>query len=228
MKRVLVIDDEPQIRNALRVGLERAGFAVALAGTGQEGLDQAAAAPPDLVLLDLLLPDTHGFAVCQQLRELTDAPVIVLSVRSEEGDKIAALNGGADDYLTKPFSLPELIARMGAVLRRAVPENTPETAFFQGGDLFVDFAGRRVTVAGEDIHLTPKEYELLRQLVLNPGRVLTYRTLLTAVWGAEAAEETRTLRVHIANLRNKIEADPTHPRYIHTETRIGYRFRVRE
>ena len=228
MIRVLVIDDEPQIRSALRVGLQRAGFAVAVAGSGQEGLQEAAATPPDLVILDLLLPDTHGFAVCQQLRESSDVPIIVISVREEERDKIAALNGGADDYMTKPFSLPELIARMGAVLRRAIPNGAPEAPFFRGGDLFIDFPGRRVTVGDDDVHLTPKEYELLRQLVLHPGRVLTYRALLTAVWGAEAADDTRTLRVHIANLRNKIERDPTRPRYIHTETKIGYRFRVRE
>ncbi|MBI3911235.1 MAG: response regulator transcription factor [Armatimonadetes bacterium] len=227
MTRVLVIDDEPQIRRALRAGLERNGYAVTVAASGEEGLDEAALHPPDVVVLDLAMPGTDGFAVCRQLREWSHVPIIVLSVREDERDKIDALNLGADDYLTKPFSLDELIARMRAVLRRAGAGDEPGTPTFTAGDLQVDFARRIVCLAGVAIHLTPTEYELLRTMVLNEGRVLTHRQLLAKVWGAEYVDDTRTLRVHIAHLRDKIEADPTSPRYIHTEPRVGYRFRYR-
>jgi two-component system KDP operon response regulator KdpE len=223
--RVLVIDDEPQIRRALRAGLERNGFAVTLADDGEAGLDAAAEAPPDLVILDLAMPGLDGFAVCRQLREWSSIPVIVLSVRDDEADKIAALNQGADDYLTKPFSLDELIARMRAVLRRTAAAGEPEPPVFSAADLRIDFARRQVTLAGRELHLTPIEYDLLRHLALNAGRVLTHRQLLTRVWGPDYAEDTRTLRVHIAHLRGKVEADPTSPRFIQTEPRVGYRFR---
>jgi two-component system KDP operon response regulator KdpE len=167
-----------------------------------------------------------GFEVCRQLREWTRVPVLVLSVREGEEDKIKALDLGADDYLTKPFSLGELLARLRALLRRAGATEEPEAPSFTCGDLFVDFAHRKVRVAGTEVHLTPIEYDLLRTLVLNPERVLTHRQLLTRVWGAEYAEDTHTLRVHIANLRNKIEPDPARPRFIQTEPRVGYRFRT--
>jgi two-component system KDP operon response regulator KdpE len=230
--KVLVIDDEPQIRRALRAGLERNDFTVALAASGEEGLDQAALHPPEIVILDLAMPGMDGFEVCRLLREWTNVPIIVLSVREGEADKIEALGLGADDYLTKPFSLGELMARMRAVRRRAgdrsgaTPGAGAEPASFATGDLHIDFARRRVTVGGREVHLTPIEYALLRTMVLNAERVLTHRQLLTAVWGAEYAEDTHTLRVHLANLRNKIEADPARPRYIQTEPRIGYRFRA--
>ena len=227
MTQVLVIDDEPQLRNALRFGLQQAGFAVSIFGNGVDGFAEALATHPDIVLLDLLLPDTHGLAICQQLRAALDVPIIILSVQRDEEAKIAALNSGADDYLTKPFSFPELVARMGAVLRRSVGSGRSDASFFQGGDLFIDFTGRKVTLAGKEVHLTPKEYALLQHLVLNAGRVLTYRALLTAAWGPES-QGARTLRVHIANLRNKLEHDPTRPCYIHTEMKVGYRFRVLE
>jgi len=223
--KVLVIDDEPQIRRALRAGLERSGHTVSLAASGEEGLDMAAIQTPDLVILDLAMPGTDGFEVCRQLREWTRAPIIVLTVREGEADKICALDLGADDYLTKPFSLGELLARIRAVLRRAGAEE-PDAPSFAAGDLQIDFAHRRVTLAGQAVRLTPTEYELLRQLALNPDRVLTHRQLLTRVWGAEYAEDTHTLRVHLANLRNKIEPDPARPRYLHTEPRVGYRFRA--
>jgi two-component system, OmpR family, KDP operon response regulator KdpE len=223
--KVLVIDDEPQIRRALRAGLEQRGYTVALAASGEEGLDQAALHPPDIVILDLAMPGLDGFAVCRQLREWTKVPIVVLSVREGEQDKIQALDLGADDYLTKPFSLGELDARMRAVLRRAGHAGEPEPASFSAGDLQIDFARRRVTLAGQEVHLTPIEYGLLRTMALNPDRVLTHRQLLTQVWGAEYADDTHTLRVHLANLRNKLEPDPARPRYIHTEPRIGYRFR---
>jgi two-component system, OmpR family, KDP operon response regulator KdpE len=224
--KVLVIDDEPQIRRALRAGLERNGYTVSLAASGEEGLDLAALQPPDLVILDLAMPGMDGFEVCRQLREWSKAPIIVLSVRESETDKIRALDLGADDYLTKPFSLGELLARLRAVVRRAGSGEEPEMPSLTAGDLQIDFARRRVTRDGQEIRLTPTEYDLLRHLTLNPDRVLTHRQLLTRVWGAEYAEDTHTLRVHIANLRNKIEPDSARPRYLHTEPRVGYRFRV--
>jgi two-component system KDP operon response regulator KdpE len=224
--KILVIDDEPQIRRALRAGLEQNGYEVILAAAGSEALDQAALHPPDLVILDLAMPVMDGFEVCRQLREWSRVPVLVLSVREGEEDKIRALDLGADDYLTKPFSLGELLARLRALLRRAGAADEPEPPLFAAGELQVDFARRRVTLAGTEVHLTPIEYDLLRTLVLAPDRVLTHRQLLTRVWGTEYAEDTHTLRVHIANLRNKIEPDPARPRYVHTEPRIGYRFRT--
>ncbi len=225
MTRVLVVDDEPQIRRALRAGLERNGFSVLLAQDGEQGLDSAAEHPPDLVILDLAMPGTDGFEVCRQLREWSKVPIIVLSVREDERDKIRALNTGADDYLTKPFGLEELIARMRAVLRRTGNADEPDPPAFTAGELHLDFAHRLVRLGGQEIHLTPIEYDLLRYMALNSGRVLTHRQLLTRVWGAEYAEDTRTLRVHIVHLREKLEEDPTSPRYIHTEPRVGYRFR---
>jgi two-component system KDP operon response regulator KdpE len=171
------------------------------------------------------MPGLDGFEVCRQLREWSQAPIIVLSVRDEVEDKIRALTLGADDYLTKPFSLEELIARIQAVMRR-VSGSAEGPPSLTAGDLFIDFARRRVTVSGREVHLTPIEFSLLRYLAANPERVLTHRQLLTTVWGIEYADDTHTLRVHIANLRNKIEADPARPRYIHTDPRIGYRFRT--
>jgi two-component system KDP operon response regulator KdpE len=224
--RVLVIDDEPQIRRALRAGLERSGHEVLLAATGEEGLDEAALHPPDLVILDLAMPGIDGFEVCRQLREWSQVPILVLSVREGEEEKIRALDLGADDYLTKPFSMGELGARMRALLRRSGSDAAEEAPQFTAGELGIDFVRRKVAVGGEEVHLTPIEYGLLRYMALHPDRVLTHRQLLLSVWGAEYTEDTHTLRVHVANLRNKIEADPSRPRYIHTEPRIGYRFRT--
>jgi two-component system, OmpR family, KDP operon response regulator KdpE len=227
--RILVIDDEPQIRRALRAGLERSEYQVMLAASGEEGLDMASEHPPDLVILDLAMPGTDGFHVLKELRTWTSIPIIVLSVRDQEEDKIKALDFGADDYLTKPFGVGELLARMRAVLRRSAQgdEGIEETSF-ESGDLRIDHVHRDVTVAGEKVHLTPKEYDLLTCMVQFRNRVLTHRQLLTKVWGAEYADDTHTLRVHIANLRNKVEKDPARPCHIHTETRIGYRFRANE
>jgi two-component system, OmpR family, KDP operon response regulator KdpE len=225
---VLVIDDEPQIRRALRIGLERNGYQVILAVNGEEGLDMAALHPTDFVILDLAMPGVDGVEVCRQLRAWSTVPVIVLSVREGERDKIAALDAGADDYLTKPFSLDELLARLRAVLRRAHTNVEAETPLFSAGELHIDFSRRRVTLAGEEIHLTPIEYELLKFMARHPNRVLTHRHLLTKIWGNEYADETHTLRVHIANLRNKIEPNPARPCFLHTEPRVGYRFRVDE
>jgi two-component system KDP operon response regulator KdpE len=223
--KVLVIDDEPQIRRALRVFLEQNHHEVHLAASGEEGLDQAALTLPELVILDLAMPGLNGYEVCKQLRTWSKAPIIVLSVRDQEEDKIKALDMGADDYLTKPFGMGELLARMRAVHRRAGSEDVGESDFHVD-ELHIDFSRRIVTLAGQEIHLTPKEYEMLRYMSLNVNRVLTHRQLLTKVWGPEYADDTHTLRVHIANLRNKIEQTPERPKFIHTEPRIGYRFRV--
>lgn len=224
--KVLVIDDEPQIRRALRAGLEHNGYEVMLAANGEEGLDVAALKIPDLLILDLALPGTDGFSVLQQLREWSKIPVIVLTVREGEEEKIKALDLGADDYLIKPFGLGELLARMRAVLRRANSEEKEAESTFEYQGLFVDMAKRLVSIDQVEVHLTPKEYDLLKYMILQPNRVLTHRQLLTKVWGPEYSEDHHTLRVHIANLRNKIETHPERPRLIHTEMRIGYRFRV--
>jgi two-component system, OmpR family, KDP operon response regulator KdpE len=221
--KVLVVDDEPQIRRAVRAGLEQNGYEVAAAATGEEALDLAALRTPDAAIVDLAMPGLDGFAVILHLREWYQGPILVLSVREGEEDKIRALDLGADDYLTKPFGIGELLARLRAVLRRARPGEEEAPSFSIGG-LHVDFSRRQVLVSGTEVHLTPIEYDLLRQLTLNADRVLTHRQLLTRVWGPEYAEETHTLRVHIANLRNKIEPDPNRPRYVQTEPRVGYRF----
>jgi two-component system KDP operon response regulator KdpE len=223
--KVLVIDDEPQIRRALRVFLEHNDHEVHLAATGEEGLNRAATTAPDLVILDLAMPDMSGFEVCKQLRTWTRVPIIILSVRDQEEEKIKALDLGADDYLTKPFGMGELLARMRAVQRRLGSEE-PDESEFTCDELNIDFAHRIVRLAGTEIHLTPKEYDLLRYMCMNMNRVLTHRQLLSKVWGPEYADDTHTLRVHIANLRNKIERNPDRPKFIHTEPRIGYRFRV--
>jgi two-component system KDP operon response regulator KdpE len=224
--KALVIDDEPQIRRALRATLEPNGYAVLLAASGEEGLDAAAVHSPDVVLLDLGLPDLDGLEVCRRLREWSRVPIIVVSVREGPEDKIAALDLGADDYVTKPFVLDELLARMRAVLRRQEGAEEAGEAAFEAGDLRIDFARREVTLAGQELHLTPIEYELLRYMVQNAGRVLTHNQILSKVWGLKYAGDTHTLRVHVANLRGKIEPDPARARFIHTEPRIGYRFRV--
>jgi two-component system KDP operon response regulator KdpE len=207
------------------VFLEHNHHEVVLASSGEEGLDQAAATMPELVILDLSMPGLDGYEVCKQLRSWSKASIIVLSVHDQEDDKIKALDLGADDFLTKPFGMGELLARMRAVHRRAGSEEQEESDF-NCEQLHIDFARRIVTLADDEIHLTPKEYELLRYMSLNLNRVLTHRQLLTKVWGAEYAEDTHTLRVHIANLRNKIEKHPERPKFIHTEPRIGYRFRT--
>ncbi|MBX9938690.1 MAG: response regulator transcription factor [Candidatus Melainabacteria bacterium] len=223
--KILVIDDEPQIRRALKIGFERNGYEVQLAATGEEGLDKMAVEMPELLILDLAMPGIDGFEVCRQVRSWSSIPIIVLSVREREEDKIQALDCGADDFISKPFGVGELLARVRAVLRRSKqPEKTLGTPIFSEGDLEVDLDKRLVHKAGEVVHLTPKEYDLLSLLINNPNRVLTHRQLLTRVWGPEYAEDHHSLRVHIANLRNKIETDPARPHFIQTETRVGYRF----
>jgi two-component system, OmpR family, KDP operon response regulator KdpE len=220
-RRVLVCDDEPQILRALRVILRDAGFEVVGAQSAREALDAAALRAPDAAILDLILPDGDGVEVCRSIREWSDMPILVLSAVGEEADKIRALDAGADDYVTKPFAPGELIARLNAALRRAGPAEEPAVSI---DGLEVDLAGHRVARGGDEIHLTPKEFDLLRVLARNRGRLMTHGALLSEVWGHAYREDTHTLRVHIANLRRKIEPDPQSPRYIRTDPGVGYRF----
>lgn len=224
--KVLIVDDEPQIRRALQAALERNDCEVLSASDGEQGLNLAATAQPDLVILDLSMPGIDGFEVCKQIRSWSRVPIIVLSVRDGEDDKIQALDLGADDYLTKPFGVRELFARIRAVLRRTGSDELQESTSFSFEQLMVDFGRRSVFIDSREIHLTPKEYELLCYMIRNANRVLTHKQLLSKVWGAEYVNDAHTLRVHIATLRNKIEATPERPRFIHTETRVGYRFRT--
>jgi two-component system, OmpR family, KDP operon response regulator KdpE len=220
-RRVLVCDDEPQILRALRVILRDGAFEVVTARTAQEALDLAALRAPDAAIIDLILPDGNGIDVCRSIREWSEMPILVLSAVGEETEKIRALDAGADDYVTKPFAPGELIARLNAALRRAAPAEEPSLSI---NGLEVDLASHRVIRQGEEIHLTPKEFDLLRVLARNRGRLMTHRALLGEVWGHAYEEDTHTLRVHIANLRRKIEPDPGAPRYIRTDPGIGYRF----
>ena len=218
---ILIIDDEVQIRRLLRLTLEAAGYRVREAETGSLGLNEAAVTRPDAVILDLSLPDQSGLEVLRRLREWNQLPVLILSVRGAEADKIAALDSGADDYLTKPFGGGELLARMRVLLRRALPPTEASVVNF--GDIEVDFAKRTVTKAGADTHLTAKEYALLRLLLQHRGKVVTHRQLLRDVWGPGHEEDTHYLRVHMANLRKKLEASANQPAFLKTESGIGYR-----
>jgi two-component system KDP operon response regulator KdpE len=218
---VLVIDDEPQMRRLLRVTLEAHGYAVTDAATGNDGIVQAAQARPEIIVLDLGLPDLDGVTVLKRIREWSRVPIIILSVRDRDGDKVAALDAGADDFVTKPFSSAELLARLRTALRRSQPPTA--SSVFRSGDLEVDLATRLVKKNGQEIKLTPIEYALLRQLVVHAGKVLTHRQLLTEVWGPTAVEQTHYLRVHIAHLRDKLEDDSAQPKFILTEPAIGYR-----
>lgn len=218
---LLVIDDERQIRRLLRVTLESENYRVREAETGQQGLQEIAHEAPDGVILDLGLPDLSGTEVTRRLREWSRVPVLVLSVRAGEDDKIGALDAGADDYLTKPFSGRELLARVRAVLRRTPAGSEPAVVSF--GDIEVDQSARVVRRAGVEVHLTAKEYGLLRLLVQYRGRVVTHRQILRVLWGPNAEEQTHYLRVHMAHLRQKLEAEPHSPRHLRTEAGIGYR-----
>jgi two-component system KDP operon response regulator KdpE len=220
--RILVIDDEHQIRRMLNVALSAHGYSLAEASSGKEGLSQASIFHPDLVVLDLGLPDLDGMEVISRLREWTQVPIIVLSVRERENDKIDALDAGADDYLTKPFSMGELLARIRVAIKHfAKSEDEPVLIF---SDLTIDLARRIVLLLGQEVKLTPTEYEILKYLALHSGRVITHGQLLRAVWGPNYQGETHYLRVYIGQLRRKIEKNPTQPRYIMTEAGVGYRF----
>ncbi len=221
---VLVIEDEPQIRRFLRATLTARGFRMLEAATGEEGLHLAASHQPELILLDLGLPDLDGLVVTARLREWTKTPIVVLSARGQEKDKIAALDAGADDYVTKPFGIGELSARLRVALRHAARAASPgDEPAFAVGELKVDLARRQVFLAGQEVHLTPIQYRILALLVRYAGRVVTQRQLLEEIWGPEFVGETHYLRVFMRQLRNKLEAVPGRPRYLRTEPGVGYR-----
>jgi two-component system, OmpR family, KDP operon response regulator KdpE len=223
--RVLVVDDEHGIRVYVGANLRRQGYDVLTAANGHEALDVARQTAPDLLVLDLAMPGLDGYGVLERLRRWSQAPVIVLSAHADQADKVRALDLGADDYLTKPFGVPELLARMRAALRRTAGAAGAEDVVYQRGDVKVDLARRQVWRDGEEVHLTPTEYKLLAALVRDAGRVVTHRQLLREVWGANYLEQTHYLRVYMAQLRHKLERDPTRPRLLGTEAGVGYRLR---
>ena len=224
---VLIIEDERQIRRFVRAALEAAGYRVLEADTGKQGLSEIAAHKPDLVILDLGLPDVDGIEVVRRLREWTTVPIVVLSARMDERDKVTALDLGADDYLTKPFSTGELLARLRVALRhRTAVGDEDSESIFRVGDLCVDRVHRHVTVGDKEIHLTPIEYRLLAVLVKNAGKVLTHQVLLKEVWGPGYAERAHYLHIYMGHLRHKLEKEPARPRYLLTETGVGYRLAV--
>lgn len=224
---ILVVDDEPQILRVMRATLPARGYEVRTAPGGAEALDELQKEIPDLVILDLVMPNVSGLEVCRRVREFSSVPIIVLSAKEFESDKVAALDMGADDYITKPFGLDELLARVRAMLRR-LSQSDDQRSRLIVGDLTIDSDTRRVEVAGREVRLTPKEFEVLTYLASNAGKVVTRRALLQAVWGAESTEQSNYLRVFINQLRNKIEADPQHPSHILTEPWVGYKFIANE
>jgi len=218
--RVLVVDDEPQILRALETNLRGAGYEVETAANAEDALARAAAHPPDAVVLDLVLPDRTGTEVCRELRKWATAPIVMLSVVGEEREKVAALDAGADDYVTKPFGIDELLARLRAALRRTVPSGEPVLRI---GELVVDLSKRAVSFGGRPVALTPTEFELLSLLARNEGKLLTHPTILREVWGPAYRTESHYLHVYVSQLRRKIEADPARPHYLLTEAGVGYR-----
>lgn len=219
---ILVVDDEPQIRRVLRSTLSTHGYVITEAKTGEEALESLRKERPDLVLLDMNMPGMGGIETCREIRRASEAAIIMLTVRNAERDKVAALDAGADDYVVKPFGIEELLARIRAALRRYAPGDALPP--FVSKDLKIDFEARQVTAGDRDVHLTPKEFDVLKHLVANQGKPLTHRRLLQAVWGPDYGEETESLRVVINQLRKKLEADPARPKYIVTEPWVGYRF----
>ena len=224
--KVLVVDDEPDLLRALQLGLTGQGLDVAVAASGEAALQSLRQHRPDLVILDLMLPGIDGLTVCQEIRAGSSVPIIVLSAKGGDTDKIQALDLGADDYLTKPFSLGELLARIRAALRRAGGAQAGAEPIFRSGDFAVDLVRRRVTVGGREVRLTPTEYSLLKVLVSHAGRVVPRRQLLSEVWGVTYHQDAHYLHVYISQLRRKIEEDPNHPRRILSEPGVGYRFEV--
>ena len=222
-QRILVVDDEPQLTRVLRRSLMAKGYDVRVAGDGEFALQTFHDWPPDLVITDLAMPNLGGLELCRRLRATSDVPIIVLSVRGEEQIKVQALDAGADDYVTKPFGMDELSARIRAALRRQ-PATDSRSQMLEVGDFRIDLEAHTITQSGKEIHLTPKEFDLIVHLVRNAGKVLTHRALLGAVWGGDYTEQNEYLRVFIGQLRKKIEPDPSEPRYILTEPWIGYRF----
>jgi two-component system KDP operon response regulator KdpE len=223
-EKILVVDDEASIRKFLHLTLESQGYRVLEAASGSEAISLTAAEKPDVVMLDLGLPDMDGIEVTRLLREWTQVPIVVLSVRGSEIDKVAALDAGADDYLTKPFGTRELVARLRAAVRRSL--KSADNPVFISGPLLVDLGRRLVTLEGNEVSLTPNEYDLLKAMVANAGKVLTHRQLLREVWGPEYGQELHMLHVNVSNLRRKIEPDPSHPQLIITEPGVGYRLRI--
>jgi two-component system, OmpR family, KDP operon response regulator KdpE len=224
---VLLIEDEPQMRRFLRAALENEAYRLVEAATAREGLAHATGQNPDIILLDLGLPDGDGIDLTRRLREWSRTPIVVISARGQERDKVAALDAGADDYLTKPFGVGELLARMRVALRHAArAAGEPDEPVFTTGELRVDLEHRRVFFAEREVHLTPTEYKVLLALVRQAGKVLTHRYLLKEVWGASTVTQTPALRVHMAQLRHKLERDPAQPRHLLTEPGVGYRLRV--
>ena len=219
--KILIVDDEAAIRRLLRVSFKSQGLAVVEATTGKEGIEQAAMSHPDLIILDLGLPDMDGLKVLKSIREWSQVPVIVLTVRDSEIDKVALLDAGANDYITKPFGVPELLARVRVALR--LSQTVGEDAIFKSGPLEVDFAAHTVKLKGEEVKLTDTEYRLLSMLAKNAGKLLTQRQLLKEIWGISAIEHTHYLRIYIAQLRHKLEKDPSRPKMIITDPGVGYR-----
>jgi two-component system KDP operon response regulator KdpE len=219
---ILIVDDEPQIRRVMLTTLASHGYSVVEAVSGEEALEKIRTGRPDLIILDVNMPGMSGLETCAEIRTSSDVPIIMLTIRNSERDKVQALDAGADDYVVKPFGVQELMARIRAALRRSGPGDA--TPAFSSDDLKIDFEKRAVTVKNNPVRLTPKEFELLRHLVANSGKALGHRRLLQAVWGPDYGEETEYLRVFINQLRKKIEPDPRKPRYIHTEPWVGYRF----
>jgi two-component system, OmpR family, KDP operon response regulator KdpE len=221
--RILVVDDEPHIVRGLKIILRNAGYAVEAAETKAEALASLASRPPDAVVLDLVLPDGQGVDVCREVRRWSGLPILVLSAVGDEREKVRALDAGADDYVTKPFGTDELLARLRAVLRRSSDGSGSSTLTI--GELEIDFADRRVHRAGQEVHLTPIEFDLVRVLAHNQGRLVTHRALLREVWGPQYDDATHYLRVHVAHIRAKLETDPARPQYLLTEPGVGYRLR---
>lgn len=228
--RVLVIDDEHEVGHAVELGLAGRGFQVGWEMTAQKGMERIADWHPDVVILDMALPDMDGIEVCKQIRSWSPVPIIILSVREKDHDKVAALENGADDYLTKPFSMNELQARIRVALRHAAHATAGDSndAIFRTGDLAIDFARRVVTVRGEEVHFNPTEYAVLQYLAMHADRVITHQTLLRAVWGPPYEDAVQNLRVVIAQLRRKIEETPSRPRLLLTDPGIGYRLKLPE
>jgi two-component system, OmpR family, KDP operon response regulator KdpE len=223
---IVVIEDDPQIRRFLRTGLSAQPFRIFEAETGKDGLIEAATRKPDLVILDLGLPDLDGVEVVTRLREWYARPIVILSARSDEQEKIKALDAGADDYLTKPCGIGEMVARIRVALRRSAHDTDHTATSFRFGDVDVDLAARRVFRAGSEVHLTPNEYRLLTTLIRYAGKVCTHRQLLTEVWGPGHVERGHYVRIYMGQLRHKLEQDPTHPRFLRTEVGVGYRLLV--
>jgi two-component system, OmpR family, KDP operon response regulator KdpE len=220
--KILIVDDAQQVRRVLRTALSAEGYTIFEAGTGEEALESVRQSTPDAILLDVNMPGIGGLETCREIRRTLDIPILMLTVRNAERDKVMALDAGADDYVVKPFSMAELLARIRAALRRRLPQE--KVTSFSTKDFAVDFETRQVTVKGRDVHLTPKEFELLRHLISNAGKPITHRRLLQAVWGPDYGDEPEYLRVMINQLRKKIESDPGRPKLILTEPWVGYRF----